>query len=814
MQQRGVNLTEVQVRPLQLAAQGQQSQKFQPLIPEFFRVSSHPAGFKPDKSCRILFSHASGVENGGDKNSGPEVKRPRKQHFGKDPVTHPSDPSGCPSPYPSGSVAVECKGDDLNPKGSLNLNPCGTSPVRAGLAPEAEKEKDPKTVKVGHWLDPAQHVAKAKGVRHPFDSVVAVESLSAEALDVCMRLSDEQLEQQRKLAILKLRIKAKTLESQEKELHKTFLPWFEKVVAKKKLLLWESLLEDYSFDDMGVVRFMKEGVPIVGQHDTPACFPLKLKPAVISEQGLRESAVARREAMFLRSHQQEPHIHKSLEETAREEVSMGILEGPMTASEVTAALGHESWSPIRRFGLDQGNKIRPIDDGRESQTNNAFTADLKLDLQGIDYMANLAMLISRAEKDRSLEKGVPPRKWVGKTVDLKRAYKQVPIHPSHRDLVVVFQNTGKNQNEFFLCNSLLFGLSASVFSFVRIARSLWFILSKVLHLPLGNYFDDYPVFSTESTASATDSFICEMLDILGWDFARDGAKGADFCSVFNVLGVQMDISCLHQGTVVLANKPDRIEKLMSKLKRVEQAGSVTIHEAQVVLGWFNFASGFYAGKPFKLMMRTLTRVVGHDPPSQKTLRTVARHAMALLQAAPPRLINCFQDISPIIHIWTDGSWEDGVAGIGAVVLDMSVGTGRVFQGEVPKELTARWSTEVGSQIICEVELFALIAVRSYLQNMLHGRKTLYWIDNDSARATVIKGSSKSAAMFTMALILAEVDNASPTLAWIERVPSYSNVADWPSRGEGAKALHLVNADRVEQFPLDESLIARLVGKGS
>ena len=66
-------------------------------------------------------------------------------------------------------------------------------------------------------------------------------------------------------------------------------------------------------------------------------------------------------------------------------------------------------------------------------------------------------------------------------------------------------------------------------------------------------------------------------------------------------------------------------------------------------------------------------------------------------------------------------------------------------------------------------------------------------------------------MFALALILAEVDNTSPTMAWIERVPSFSNVADWPSRQEGERALPLVNASAVEAFPLDASLIARLLG---
>ena len=56
------------------------------------------------------------------------------------------------------------------------------------------------------------------------------------------------------------------------------------------------------------------------------------------------------------------------------------------------------------------------------------------------------------------------------------------------------------------------------------------------------------------------------------------------------------------NVVVLANKFERIEKLLSRLRRVEESESVSVHEPQVLLGWFNFASGFYAGKPFKLMM--------------------------------------------------------------------------------------------------------------------------------------------------------------------------------------------------------------------
>ena len=39
----------------------------------------------------------------------------------------------------------------------------------------------------------------------------------------------------------------------------------------------QKLLEQHGYDDMEVVRFMKEGVPLVGAHDHPPCYPLKLK---------------------------------------------------------------------------------------------------------------------------------------------------------------------------------------------------------------------------------------------------------------------------------------------------------------------------------------------------------------------------------------------------------------------------------------------------------------------------------------------------------------------------------------------------------
>jgi hypothetical protein len=58
------------------------------------------------------------------------------------------------------------------------------------------------------------------------------------------------------------------------------------------------LLEKFEFDDMEVYSFMTSGVKLVGAHDTPSCFPEKLKPASLTQQDLEASALWRRKPLY------------------------------------------------------------------------------------------------------------------------------------------------------------------------------------------------------------------------------------------------------------------------------------------------------------------------------------------------------------------------------------------------------------------------------------------------------------------------------------------------------------------------------------
>ena len=133
----------------------------------------------------------------------------------------------------------------------------------------------------------------------------AWEKITRDAIRFVTESDPKLVSAARKKHLLTAKILAKQLERREADLHKNLLASIEKVVGDKKILLWKQLLEQNGYDDMNVANLMTEGVRLVGSHDHPSCYPLKLKPASMSESELRDSAVACRMALESRRPQAE-----------------------------------------------------------------------------------------------------------------------------------------------------------------------------------------------------------------------------------------------------------------------------------------------------------------------------------------------------------------------------------------------------------------------------------------------------------------------------------------------------------------------------
>ncbi|CAE7406544.1 unnamed protein product [Symbiodinium sp. CCMP2592] len=171
-----------------------------------------------------------------------------------------------------------------------------------------------------------------------------------------------------------------------------------------------------------------------------------------------------------------------------------------------------------------------------------------------------------------------------------------------------------------------------------------------------------------------------------------------------------------------------------------------------------------------------------------------------LQQTPPRTLRLAADHG-VLHLYVDGSWERGFAGLGAVLTDPSSGAGRVWQGVVLPAIISKWESEVGDHLICQIEVYAALCMRDYLKCFLKDRKLILWTDNDATRLCLVKGRSPSPSMHDMVKRFGRADVEHPCYLWVDRVPSMSNPADAPStRHEHQMAM--LEADRSFVFFLE------------
>ena len=60
---------------------------------------------------------------------------------------------------------------------------------------------------------------------------------------------------------------------------------------------------------------------------------------------------------------------------------------------------------------------------------------------------------------------------------------------------------------------------------------------------------------------------------------------------------------------------------------------------------------------------------------------------------------------------------------------------------------------------------------------------IFYIDNDSARDAMVKSYSPSLSSQNMIYAFFREESLSPSYPWFARVPSASNISDWPTRGK-------------------------------
>ena len=653
------------------------------------------------------------------------------------------------------------------------------------------------TVVAGVYRTPQEFVSEAAAIKHPMDEVDSVPLVLKETIQFLVD-NDAATISKYRLHQLKTAISfAKELETEEKVLHSTMDSHVADILGTKKICLFKKLLDLTGYPDSEqLCSEISGGFDLVGKASKSHVLPKRFRPASISVAELKSTAVWNRKNIASNAKLTgEDDLDRQLWDETINEVNKKWLRGPFNEQQITHELATDKWICIRRFALQQSDKVRIIDDCREPKMNTALSTPEKLELMGVDNLVNSALHLARIQNQ--LHESCR-RQVLGRTLDLTAAYKNLACSPPTRwTSVLLVLNPDSSEVCYFISDALMFGSTASVYAFNRCARALWHIAVVWLKLVVTQFYDDYP--SLEFSDSSKGARLCfeSILQLLGWETSTNPKKSLPFSSVFKMLGVQVDLDHLIHGRVLVNNTEQRKSQILTEIKGIQSKGFLERSSAASLHGKLNFALSTVFGSGAVPGIRIVSEIASgkRNGKLDATSREALTSVVHFLVHSKPRVLSIHDNTKPLV-IFTDASYESGVAKYGVVAFFDS--DTFVVEGTIPDFLVQEWKSTVGEQIISQAEIYPVVLSKIHFRETLGNRRVIIFLDNDSARFGLIKMNTPSSASLKLIHMYYNVESECPSYTWFSRVPSKSNPADWPSRGESNIVIESFGA-KVLQF---------------
>ena len=436
------------------------------------------------------------------------------------------------------------------------------------------------------------------------------------------------------------------------------------------------------------------------------------------------------------------------------------MYGPFSERELDE-LFPKGWVPSRRFGVQQGDCTRAIDDLRASLVNATCTASDKIFLQDIDVVAQTGQRFMEAVAHRKRPDG---RQLVGRALDLKSAYKFA--------------------KDSWACILAVWDPNSSEYRYFRFATppfgALRKILLRIVRLVVTSFYDDFCQLELQELAESAKATAQVVLRLLGWRIAEDPKKCMPFARVFDMLGASFSLTWTPASILEISNKEGRLQALRSLVNNTVCADGFA-HPAVLasLKGRFLYASTHTFGRVALMAVKLLSRHLGTGGIRRLCAEdcTLQQHTVDLLESMRPREIKAGSQDIPIL-VFTDGAHEELVplTSHGAVLIDPATDT-RLFFGEsIPSAIVDAWSSTGKRQLVGQAEVLPVLVSKVVWARLLKGRKVIWFLDNDSAKAALGSGASPVLDTFTMLCISAHL-----AVQWYTRVPSKANLADDASR---------------------------------
>ena len=696
----------------------------------------------------------------------------------------------------------------------------------SGLATQA----DERQVVVGIYRTPQQFAEAASSLVHPIDMDAPIPDCLKRNIFFILCNPPEALAKFRLERIKEISLLGKQLLSKNEELVRDLPPAAKKILANRNLALFDALINNSDYPDKQLVPDIIKGMQLTGNAPKSEFFEPKLRMASIDANQLKSSAVWMRRATAGKVSANDPIIDESVWKQTLDEASeeKGWLSGPFTEEEVSARLGHDNWICSRRFGVDQGNKIRCIDDFSESSVNATITTYEKVGLDLVDdFVGVLKFIMSSVDNDGTvhvtlgdgstlfgrLPVGTSQEQaltWVCKTFDLKSAYRQLPTRDEESWLTnLAVYDPVNNCCKFFMLHALPFGAVGAVVGFNRLARALWAIGAFYLTLVWTDFYDDYSSTEPLRSAEFCDIVVKKFFSILGWQLALEDKKCKPYDFEFAMLGVVCDCSGMPAGKIDVKNKPERVAGITEQIDGVLANSLLPKPLTSELKGKAQFASnqifGRIANGPIHALNEHEFR--SFSPLICDYLRDQLLLLKEILLTCPPRTLSVTGETRPLL-VFSDGACEGeqfGKVTVGAVIFDTISKKAKMFGDTVPNDLVEVWKSEGKIQTIGQAEILPVVLSRIAFEEEMRHRRVFYFIDNDSARMALIRGCSNSHSSMKLISVMIQLECKTQSWAWFARVPTHSNPGDGPSRLRLVPHPENLNAEVIQCPPISAAL---------
>lgn len=492
---------------------------------------------------------------------------------------------------PAGTRILRRKGEDQR----------GSSPGR---------DEGSGEVQYGTPWEPDEFIVAAKEVKHPFDEAAYVADRLKLAVFKTLTSGIEHTLTGCRSALEYWKKRAAELHDEEMELFAAASPlvqpcWGNAPSAQealsgqwrgKRTLLFNEMAKAAGVKcaDM-ITAYMQKGVPVFGEVPPTGLYAKEFSPPDKTFMQVLQAAKWSKPVLRAKVRgDPDPAVDDEVLERTEQEVKEGKAEGPYTEQEVDAIFG-KHWAPARRVGLVQTAGVRPIDDFSEFGHNGTSETHEKVDLATVDVCAGIIKQYHDAVKaggwvSVKMQNGElcvgrlhgdyqePERRRLkGRTVDLKRAFKQLATAPSMAPLTVVgVWHRQLGGVRYYLLKALPFGARNAVFTFGATARALECILVGLFSVMTAQYVDDFPQVEPAECLKDGEDIMVEVLELLGWQIKKESGEAPKFEDKFTMLGVVMDVGHVHEGQLQVFNKPERGERICREVEQIVRSGRVML----------------------------------------------------------------------------------------------------------------------------------------------------------------------------------------------------------------------------------------------